>query len=154
MSSSDWKASDAETDRLRVPTNFARLCAKYKKHKKKRRLSVTDGLFLFRAISITRSCIWLSQAYTGINLNLLNEKHNIITWIVEWLFMYGCDFFFTSYIAPWNHNTYNGLLFPFGWSPPRDGKFHPTSFQDTRGIPFRINCNLWPVTLPCEGPSG
>ena len=31
----DWKASDAETDPLLVPTNFARLCAKFKRHKNK-----------------------------------------------------------------------------------------------------------------------
>ena len=47
----DWKVSVVVTDRLLVPTNFAKHCARCKKHKTKR-LSITDSLLFFRAISI------------------------------------------------------------------------------------------------------
>ena len=45
-------------------------------------------LIFLRVISITLFCTELSQAHTENNLNLLHEKHNIITWVDVGLFMW------------------------------------------------------------------
>ena len=45
-------------------------------------------LIFLRVISITLFCTELSQAHTENNLNLLHEKHNIITWVDAGLFMW------------------------------------------------------------------
>ena len=67
---------------------------------KTKRLFLTERPPVFSGNRYRPSCIWLSQAHTGINLNLLHEKHNIITWVEKRLFM-EFPFFFVWRVCLW-----------------------------------------------------